>query len=289
MRRFAITTSVIVAALTLAGCGGVSKGYDSMDGAPAAMNSMAVADEYYTGGDYSSTYIDGDKADYSYTFTAGGETDKSKAEMLKDYELIQSLVQDKGGYIESVYNDYRYFEAEDLKYNDFARQYRAKGVLQFTIQIKNDHVPDITDKLEQLCQANRFTVIEYTQRIQNYRSIKVVDDYDLADPNRTITKEDLDRRLEYADISVSMTYKIPRGWLVWKCNNISAAFSGFWDSVGDIIQVVLALAFALFILFGEAVIFYKLFVKMIYKHKQKHPNYYPPKGVYVISDKHNER
>ncbi len=291
MKKKLIIVLTVIASLLLAGCG-MSARRDE----PAVKwsNSMAMDESlggyyadnglYETGGDYSSTTISGDKVDYSYTFSAEGDTYKDKAAMLKDYEAIQNIVNEKDGYIESVYNSYDYYSDEDIEYNDVARKYIARGSLSFTVQIENQYVQDIVNYLETLCQNNQFTVTSYTQRIQNYKSWKVVDEYDENQRGRVISDEDLKERLKYADISVNICYNIPRNKVVAALMGIKVAISDFFDGVRSIVTSFLALAVGLFILYIQAILFYKGFVKTIHKHKRNHPEYYPPKDVHVITD-----
>lgn len=283
--KILFTTSLV---LLLSGCGLFTKDNSmiSFGAAPAATESVGgyYDDGFTTGGDYGNASIDGDQIDYSYSFAAGGDTNKNKDAMLADYETVQEAVTENGGFIDSVYNDYTYYADDDLKYNESARKYMAHGHLSFTVEIDNDKVPEIINLLEQLCQNNRFTVTGYTQRIQNYQNWKQVDRYD-DDQYRygeVITKEELDKRLKYADISVQLTYQIPRSKIAYLGLNIAAGLSEFWRSVKEIVLLFLALAVGLFVLFAQAILFYKGFVKVIWKNKRRHPEYYPPKDVKMV-------
>ena len=247
----------------------------------STMNDSAV---YVTGGDYSNTTINSDSADYSYDFRASGKTKKSKAEMLKDYEHIQDVVQEKNGFIENVYNNYQYYDKDNQSYGR-GIEYISTGNLSFTIEVENEYVIDVLAELEKICVDNKFTVTNYTQSIQNYQNFKIVDSYsEESYYNETITQEELDRRLNYADISVRLDYYNPRGFLAKLGIKLSNTFKDIWDSFGDIIQVIIICFIVLFALFGELVLFYKLFVKMMYKHRHKYPKYYPPKSVYVVTN-----
>lgn len=288
MNKSKITILALASCIILAGCGTSTNTTVSWSkSAPAAMmNTMESYDDYYyTGGDYSDTYIDGDQVDYSYGFSAEGDTDKTKEDMLKDYESIQTFVTDKGGYIEYVNNSYDHYTDENIRRNDFARKYIASGSLNFTVQIDNDDVPAVVEELEKICQNNRFTVTSYTQRIQNYKSWNVVDEYEEGQRGRVISKEDLDRKLKYADISVNILYNIPRNKLSYAFYGIKAEWLAFWDTAKDLVRSVIALAVALTILFLQAILFYKGFIKAIHKNKLKHPEYYHPKDVNIVSDK----
>ena len=116
--------------------------------------------------------------------------------------------------------------------------------------------------------------------------LKIVDSYNDDDYyySDTITQEELDRRLKYADISVRLNYYNPRDGISKFGIKVSNAIEDIWDSFGDIIQVIIIIFIVLFALFGELILFYKLFVKMMYKHRHKYPKYYPPKSVYVVTN-----
>ena len=280
--------TLAISASVLAGCGSTNPSPMNKTVMPAAVAEETFngyyMDDYYTGGDYSSTSINGDQADYSYSFSAEGDTDKDKSAMLQDYEAVQNLVNDKGGYIESVNNSYEYYTDDNLRYNEYARKYKANGYLSFTIQVDNSDVAEVIDYLEQLCKTNRFTVTSYTQRIQNYQSWKVVDDYDENQRGRVISKEDLERRLQYADVAVTLSYNIPRNKLAYAGYSIKASFEELWDNIKGVVNVMLALAAGLCILFAEAILFYKGFVRMVWKHREKRPQYYPPKEIRVVQN-----
>ena len=291
MKKWLTSGLVLTCILCLAGCGSSSRsysdngtGFEISNSAPAkSMVSFSEdADVYVTGGDYSSTTITGDKADYSYNFQAGGETKKSKAEMLADYEHIQDFVNERDGFIENVYNDYQYYEADN--YSSYNRNYISRGNLSFTIEIDNDDVLDVLAELEKICIDNKFTVTNYTQRIQNYQNFRVVDEYsDEVYYGQAITQDELDRRLNYADITVNLSYRNPRAKVAVFFLQLRDAIEDFWDNCGEILQIILVIVVVIFAIFAEIMLLYKMFIKMMYKHRQKHPNYYPPKGIYIVS------
>lgn len=261
-------------------------GFDIYNDSPMASMKSSVSESavYVTGGDYSNTNINSDSADYSYNFQASGKTKKSKAEILADYEHIQEVVEEKGGFIENVYNNYQYYDKENQSYGTGV-DYISTGNLSFTIEVENEYVVDVLAELEKLCVENKFTVTNYTQSIQNYQNFKIVDSYSEDDYySDTITQEELDRRLMYADISVRLNYYNPRDGISKFGIKVSNAIEDIWDSFGEIIQVIFIIFIVLFALFGELILFYKMFVKMMYKHRHKYPKYYPPKSVYVVTN-----
>ncbi len=292
MKKHLTTGLVILCLLSLTACGSSSRsysdngtGFEISNSAPAkSMVSYSEdADVYVTGGDYSSTTINSDYADYSYNFIAGGNTKKSKSEMLDDYEYIQDFVNERNGFIENVYNNYQYYDIEDSYYGSNAT-YISRGSLSFTIEIANEDVMDVLAELEKICIDNKFTVTNYTQTIQNYQNFRIVDEYsDEVYYGETITQDELDRRLNYADISVSLSYNNPRPKVTVFFLRLKAAIRDFWDAFGEIVQVILIIILVLLAVFAELIWFYKMFRKMMYKHRQKHPEYYAPKGIYIVS------
>ena len=298
MKKWLTSGLALVCVLCLAGCGSSSRSYsdngtgfeisNSKSAAPgmAIMQSYSTdSSDYITGGDYSSTSITGDMVDYSYDFRAGGNTKKSKAEMLEDYEHIQDFVNEKGGYIDSVYNNYENYDSDDYDYyRGYSNKYISRGTLQFNIEIDNEYVLDVLAELEQFCVDNKFTVTTYTQQIQNYQNCRVVDEYsDEVYYGETITRDELNRRLAYADISVNIGYYNPRAKIVVFFKSLIQHIEDFFEDFGEIVQVLILILIILLVVFAEIIWFYKMFRKMMYKHRQKHPEYYAPKGVYIIS------
>lgn len=267
----------------LTGCGShstSSKGLGDM----AVTNSEAsfMLDDYDM--DYSSTYIDSSYTDYSYTLYASGESKKSKNEMLKDYEDIQTFVKDHDGYIENVNNSYNVFDKDRNRYYG-SSSHKTYGTLSFTIQIDKDNVDEVIDKLDEICKNNNLVVTTYNQRITNYEGTTVVDRYDDYYQYDTITKEELEKRLKYADISVQLNYytefnAFEKAWM-----GIGNAIREFWDDFGELVQTVLIILFIAYILFFNICIWYKMFRKMQYKHKNKHPEFYEPKPITIVEKK----
>ncbi|ADL35965.1 hypothetical protein bpr_II024 (plasmid) [Butyrivibrio proteoclasticus B316] len=298
MKKKFLFIPIVIAAI-VSGCG--SSYVSPENGGPGAymatesvnMDSLMVSKSSSsgTGGDYSETIITGDFADYSYTFRANGETKKTKKEMLSYYEDVQKLVDENGGYIEDVDNRYNaYVVAYDDKYiSDTEKNYSASGSLSFTVQIPKDKISLITDNLESFCQDNNFVVTTYNQKITNYKNYKIVDSYDDDDylNGDVITKEELDRRLKYASLYVNIDYNIPRLSIMKFRFGVRQVWNDFWMAAGEAIQVFLIIALGLFILFGEAILFYKLWKKMVYKHRRKKPEYYPAKHVVVDKEENN--
>lgn len=294
-KRLAVSIATALLAVCLAGCGGGTSGIRSdakmtsndYNYEYSAADSAAGVSEYETGGDYSSANISGDYADYSYDFNAEGETQKSRQDMLDYYDSLQKIVDENEGYIENVNNNYNaYHVAADATYiTDAEKAYKATGYLQFTVQIPNDKVSLVTDSLEKFCQDNHFMVTTYNQRIYNYKNHKIVDEEDLDDDSwygEEITQEELDRRLKYADINVMINYYIPRSGMASFGYGLRQIAMEFKDTVSSVIVVALCIALVLLIIYLEIMLFYKWFRRMMFKHKQKKPQYYAPREISIV-------
>ncbi len=282
--------SILLTSVFLSGCGGSSVGNyieDSVGMSPVTNKNIGYYES--SGTDYGNTTITGDRSDYSYIFSANGTTKKTKQDMLNDYENIQNIADSNGGHIENVYNSYEVFESKEKNYiSNSEIKYKAHGCLQFTVEINNENVPTILEYLENICAENKFIVTNYTQEISNYKEYKVVNEYeDEYTEENIITEEELDSRLKYADISVRLDYYIPRTGISKLGLRIKQTWKDFWDGIGEIIKVFLALAVGLMIPFIQSIFFYKTFKKIIYKYKLKHPEYYEAKDINIIKQDYN--
>ena len=285
MKKRITIISVLCIMLLVTACSSFSPMSKSYDG--AMINSIQSDEGFYdegfsTGGDYSNTNITGEQADYSYSFTAAGRTQKSKADMLADYERIQEFVNSKDGYVTDVNNSYDFFDISESRYYDGDRiRYKAVGTIYFSAEIDNEYIPELVELLEEICKDNRFIVSDYTQRIKNYKPYELSQETD--DGDRTITKQELERRLKYADIRVNIRYRIPRPFIEKTWLWIKGVFIGFWEIIGDMITGFLGIALGLYILHFPLILIYKDFRKMMYKHRLAHPEYYKGEKYVVIS------
>ena len=272
--------------LGVTGCGrstSSSIGNKSLETVNSDYSYGIIADDYSM--DYDSTYVDSSYADYSYTVQASGESSKSKKDILKDYEDIQAFVKDNGGYIENVNNNYYVYDKGSDRYYYSSGNHKASGTLSFTIQIDKEYVDEVLEKLDTLCSKNNLTVTTYTQRITNYEGKKVTNNkYDYYYDYDTITKDELEKRLKYADISVKLNYYKEFNFFEKAAMGIGNAFRQFFDTFGELIQIVLVLLVIAYVLFFNVCIWYKMFRKMMYKHQKKHPDYYKAKKVELVND-----
>ena len=288
MKKKSLLILPLLAVTLLAGCG--DSGYYespamSSSSDSASPKGILVADDssYATGGNYSGTTMSGDYADYSYSFAANGETHKTKEDMLDYYESLQKLVNESGGYIENINNRYNgYVIAADDRYiSDTEVQYEATGSLSFTIQIPNEQIPLITDNLENFCVENRFVVTTYNQKITNYEGYEIVNSYDQDkySDSQVITKKELETKLKYASLSVDINYRIRRPGFDRFVLGVKKNWNNFINGVGEVVLAFLVVAVGVIVFFVEAIIFYKLWKKMIFKHRMKRPEYYPARHV----------
>ena len=293
-RVFVLMVAMCFVVMSLTSCG--SSGYSGGYSSGSYMNGMTTdsyaEDVYYDGSgyNYGGTYISGDDVDYSYTFSAGGNTSKTRQDMLDYYEELQALVDKNDGYIQDVDNRYTSYTIDSGTYiSNRVLHYKATGELRFTIQIDNEYVPLIFESLEKFCKDNKFEITAYNQRITNYINYNVVPDgtdIDWYDRGHTITDSELARRLAYADFYVTISYAIPRGWFEVAGLSIREMASDIWDSFGSVVTGCIVMIFAFAILFVAGLEFYKAYKRAVYKYRTKHPEYYPPKEVvYKEADK----
>ena len=275
---------LLVTTLSLAGCGSNhSTGLGNKLLSTTDESSYILADDYDA--DYGSTYIDGSYIDYSYSLYASGESSKSKEAMLKDYEDIQDFVKDHDGYIENVNNIYSIYDKDDDSCYYSSSKYKVSGTLAFTIQIDKDLVDETIQKLDQVCKDNSLVVTTYTQRITNYEGKTTIDDYDYDQYEyETISKDELEKRLKYADINVQLTYHKSFNVFEKLFMSIEDALMEFWDDFGELLQVMFIILIILYVCFFQVCLWYKIFRKMLYKHKIKHPEFYEPKQVTLVEN-----
>ena len=173
----------IIAGLT--GCGSSEsfsgyKGYDSVSQSYSNDAGFYTDSEGYSGDmDYAGTSISGDLVDYSYTLGSRGYV-KEKETALNFYEDVQAFVDDNGGYIDNVNNtfctndldeDYFYYSSDFIKNS-------AEGCVSFNVQIEEQYVEDVINMFDEFCKENDFSVTQFNQYADNYKSYDVVDEYD---------------------------------------------------------------------------------------------------------------
>lgn len=275
---------LVVCATMLAGCGsrdGVYNGYGVKEMATDSYEA-SYAESYSTGGDYSTTSIEGDLVGYSYNFSANGKTNKTREEMLSYYEEVQGLVTENNGYIENVNNDYSsYMITPDQSWiSDNEKYYKASGMLSFTVEIPNDSIKLVTDSLENFCKDNKFTVTRFNQSITNYKSVRVTEGGEDYSYN-SITREELEKRVKYASLYVNISYYQPRGALAVFGYTLRQVVREISEVLLSLIMVLIVLLIAISVIFVYAKFLYKSWKKMVFKHKIKKPEYYGPKHIVI--------
>lgn len=281
-----------VCLLMITGCGG--SGYSSYGGGSYenAMDSMGSYSYAQGVGvtnsassmDYSNTNISGSFADYSYYFSANGEV-KKKEEVLDEYEKIQTYVNEHGGYIENVRNTYNGYDIDwaDSYFTDTEINYQALGGVNFTVEVDNDEVENVIQELVKFTDEKNLTVTRYDQYITNYEAYEIVDEEDWEYYyGNTITQEELEKRLKYASINVSLSYRIPRNGFMSFVLYIVSFAKQVRDVFLSLLATLLMLAvFAYIALYLIILPVYKLFKKSLFKFRVKHNEYYLPKEIII--------
>ena len=280
-RQMTLLIMALFCCVCLSGCDGGM--FSSSSSGSASIKEMSMGSDtntqYYDNDGYANTSIAGVQSDYSYYVNAEGNTKKRKTEMLEDFEKIQDFVTEHGGFVENVNNRYD----SETRYDN---QYKEKGYLDFMIQLPNEEMEGMIDFLDEIIQANKFKVTYYCQQIYNYEGWSVLPDEEeeYSGYNHRITQEELAKRLKYADLSVSIEYRHPRAFIsvVWR--ELCDIWESFWSGIGTILIGFMLCAVGFIILFMESIVFYKLYRWMMYRHRTKHPDYYPPKEVMIKND-----
>ena len=288
MKKTKLIVAVSLMATLLSGCGLFGEGNissadirytkeaNSIDG-----GTLRVSSNLATGksADYSNTYITGDMADYSYDFKANGNIDK-KETVLAIYEKINAFAKEKGGYTDSLYNNYYGYalDEEGYKYSDREIKYSAAGTVSFDVEIPKEEAEAVIDMLDHFIREKGWTVTQYRQTIQNYEGVEVVDKDD--DTYWKYTQEEIDRMLKYATVSVSLDYKILRN----KVETFGAKSHNFWlstkDVVGTIFGVVIIVAACIYAAIYLIILpGWKIVIKSTHKYRKKHDEFFDPKKV----------
>ena len=285
----------IIAGLT--GCGSSEsfngyKGYDSVSQSYSNDAGFYTDSEGYSSNmDYTGTNISGDLVDYSYTLGSRGYV-KKKETALNFYEDVQTFVDDNGGYIDNVNNTFRTndFDEDYFYYSgDFIKN-SAEGCVSFNVQIEEQYVEDVINMFDEFCKENDFSVTQFNQYADNYKSYDVVDEYDDDGwyHGDKITQEDLDKQLAYTTIDISMNYSIKRSAGETFRLKVGSLWHDFLDECGDVVGILVwMIVFAFVIMFVIILPSVKIFKKSMFKFDKKHPEYNVPKKI-VIDDIEND-
>lgn len=286
-RMFYLLTAGLIAVSALTGCGsGSVYKYNAFDGGAYTSNSYEESAYVSRDVDYSKydTFVtaDGRLVDYSYNFSASGDV-KEKKTGTNLYEEIEEYVKDNGGYVENVNNSFSYYDkSEKHYYNSTEIDYEAYGWINFTIQIPNDNADGVIETLENYCNNNGFVITNFNQRITNFESYNIVDEYGDIDSYNyypEITQSDLDKQLQYTDITVSISYGIKRDFMTKFGMNVASVFDDIFDQFEDVIYAVISILVVSFTILFVAIIGIGMITKSRYKRYKKHPEWYIPKEV----------
>lgn len=285
----------IIAGLT--GCGSSEsfsgyKGYDSVSQSYSNDAGFYTDSEGYSDNiDYTGTNISGDLVDYSYTLGSRGYV-KEKETALNFYEDVQAFVDDNGGYIDNVNNTFRTndFDEDYFYYSgDFIKN-SAEGCVGFNVQIEEQYVEDVINMFDEFCKENDFSVTQFNQYADNYKSYDVIDKYDDDDwyHGDKITQADLDKQLAYTSIDISMNYSIKRSAGETFKLKVESLWHDFLDECGDFVGMLIwMIVFAFVIMFVIILPSVKIFKKSMFKFNKKHPEYNVPKKIVIDNTNDN--
>lgn len=295
-KKFITLFAVGVSALMLcSGCGalgGATSSYNSngADGASVTgYNGGYFGDDFssdgrtYDGGYYASFESGDTKMDYSYSFTADGNTKMSRQTAIDFLEEIETFALDNEGYITDVKNNWTSYDAvkKDLSeyYYNNEKQYHTYGTLSFTLYIPNENLEQVNEKLQTFCDANGLTVIGYTQTATSYQPFKVSEDADsYIYDDKLITQEDLDERLATTAYSVTLNYHRDRNGFERAGMTIHNILYGIGDSLIDMLEGIFPILATVGIPGVAIVLVYKGCtigaIKSRYKLYSKHPEYF---------------
>ena len=289
----------ISALMLCSGCGSLFGGatssrssYDSngADGASVAgYNGGYFEDDFsssgrtYDGGYYASFESSDTKMDYSYSFTADGNTKMSRQTAVDFLEEIETFALDNKGYISDVKNTWTSYDVvkKDLSedYYGSEKRYHTFGTLSFTLYIPNENLEQVNEKLQAFCDANGLIVTGYTQTATSYQAFKVSEDADsYIYDDMLITQEDLDNRLATTTYGITINYHRDRNGFEKAGMTIHNILYSIGQTLTDLLESIAPL-FLTFAIPGGVIIFvYNACtvgaIKSRYKLYSKHPEYF---------------
>jgi len=277
-RILAFAIAALSAVMLLSGCGGAS--YKSEEG-------TSYIDSTYYGGEVESVLadqflsIEGNLVDYSYDIVAYGNIkDKKIATGILD--VVKDFVAENDGYIENLSDTYnKYDNIYNSRYST-SYDYKAYGTISFTVQVLNEDAADLVALLENYCDSNGLNITRFNQYALNYEGYEIVSEYsDEYYYNNEITIKDLEKRLSYTDIDVTVNYGTKRSFIAKMWFNISSAVSGFFEEFDGVIYAILAILVIGFTSIFVIICGHGMIKKSIYKKKKKHPEWYEAKHLVI--------
>ena len=291
-KRFIYTLGVLCTCLCLTACGSSNSYQSSNNGSGIAIN---TSDAYYdTGGSYGSYSSNDSYADYSYSFGASGKCD-GRETFPEFLQTVEDYVTEKDGYLDSVRNNYyNYTNLQKRYYLDSEKRYKYEGYISFQANLAEEDVAEFIQMLEDFCKTNKLTVSTYTQSVMTYRQWDVIDEYpeDYYDNrwkyenSNIITESDLESRLKYSTVSVSLSYYQPRAKIAGFFMGLQESLDEIWNSFGEIFQIAFVI-----IIIGLAIIFvvvlgFRMIIRtrygFIHRLKKAHPEYFENKKIEII-------
>lgn len=297
-RKIVAVLAMLGIASTLTACG--NSYYKDSGGHINAENAISESNiSYALGGsynykedssiDYSNTSISGNFASYSYSIGSTGYL-KSKSTALDFYEEVQKFVDNHDGYIDSVNNTYYTNDLLNDSYiSENDAKYKAEGKLSFVVKVSNDNVDSLIKIFDTFSSKNNLYVSTYNQNIVNYKDVTIINnindrdeyDYTYLKDHKILTQEELDEKIKYATVNVTVNYYLKRN----PVSTFELNIRRFIDDYEEVFSSLIGIALVVFILLFIVVIpVYKILRKSIYKFNKKHPEYTTQKKVYVINE-----
>lgn len=287
-RRIVAVLAIGMMCIGLTGCTG-----NTYDNAGVVANDGYYINDYKGYESSSRTTLDGENVDYGYEFRATGATTyKKKDKLVAYFDELQDLVVENDGYVDSYSNDYDDYSL--LNYFDYISsyemQYKFYGTMNMQIEVPNENIDTVIDSLNEFCDKNGFTITEYSQSAVNYDRYRIIDEetYDedsyYYDDSDRISQEEMERRVKYADLSVSLTYYQRRTGIEKQFIQTVVFFEEWREGLTTLINVIIITAIVLFI--AGLIISTNISIhrKRQYKLRKKHPEYFQPKEV-ILHDK----
>ena len=182
-------------------------------------------------------------------------------------------------YVDSSYADYSYtFYASGEHKKSKDEMLKDFEDVQAFVKDRDGYIENVNNSYNVYDKDRRY----YSDSHKTSGRLSFTIQVDKAYDRNNISRAELEQRLKYADISVQLSYYTDFNVFEKFFMGVGDALRTFWDSFGEIIQIVLVLLFIAWVFFFNVCLFYKVFRKMIYKHKKKHPELYEPRPFVIV-------